>query len=124
MLDCKPYHTPMSSGPTLSLYDGQPLSDPSQYRSIVGALQYCTLTWPDINFAVNKVCQFMHSPTSSHWQAIKRILRYLKSTITYGISFQSSSDMSLTCYTDAGWAGCPDDRRSTGGFCIFLGKDR
>lgn len=77
------------------------------------------MTRPDINFAVNKVCQFMHSPTSSDWQAVKRILRYL----TYGISFQSSLDMSLTCYTDADWAGCPDDRCGTGGFCIFLGPN-
>ncbi|KAG6497849.1 hypothetical protein ZIOFF_045755 [Zingiber officinale] len=74
MFDSKPSDTPMSSTASLPLYDGVPLEDGSDYRSVVGALQYCTLTHPDLSFVVNKVCQFIHSPTVSHWQAVKRIL--------------------------------------------------
>lgn len=57
----------MSSGPTLSIYDGEKLEDPTTYRSIAGALQYYTITRPDISFAVKKIYQFMHAPTNVHW---------------------------------------------------------
>ncbi|KAL5776889.1 hypothetical protein ACOSP7_009815 [Xanthoceras sorbifolium] len=65
----------------------------------------------------------MHAPTNVHWQAVKRILRYLKGTTSHGISFQSARNLNLLCYTDADWASCPDDRKSTSGFCIFLGPN-
>lgn len=80
MLDAKSASTPMASDTHLSLYAGEPLSDPTAYRKIVGALQYCTITRPDLSFAVNKVCQYMHAPTTSHWAAVKRILRYICNT--------------------------------------------
>ncbi|XP_042374409.1 uncharacterized mitochondrial protein AtMg00810-like [Zingiber officinale] len=121
MFDSKPSDTPMSSTVSLSLCDGVPLEDASDYRNIVGALQYCTLTRPDLSFAVNKVCQFMHSLTVSHWQTIKRILRYLRGTLYHGLSISPISSPSLVCYTDADWASCPDDHRSTSGYCIFFG---
>jgi hypothetical protein len=78
MHDCKSAPTPLSSTEQLSLYDDTPLGseDSTQYRSIVGALQYLTLTRPDLCFSVNKVCQFLHAPTTEHWTAVKRILRY------------------------------------------------
>ena len=78
---------PRSSSQVLSIHDGTKMSDPTLYRSVVGALQYCTLTPPDINFAINK-----HCPSDIHWQTLKRILRYLRGTTT---------DFSLTCYVDA-----------------------
>lgn len=123
MFDCKHIITPMASTTSLSLYDGEPLHDPSVYQSLVGALQYCIITHPDICFAVNKVCQFMHAPTTTHWQALKHILRYLKSTMTHGLSFQPSSHLNLVCYTDPDWANCPNDRKSTNGHCCFLGPN-
>ncbi|KAF5470468.1 hypothetical protein F2P56_010982, partial [Juglans regia] len=89
--------------------------------SVVGGLQYLSLTSPDIAYAVNKVCQFMHCPKLPHWTAVKRILKYLKGTLNFGLSFKKSSKLNLQAYTDVDWAGCLDDRRSTGGFCIFLG---
>ncbi|KAJ9672694.1 hypothetical protein PVL29_026062 [Vitis rotundifolia] len=109
----KPALTPGSLGRTLSQSDGVPLPDPSEYRRIVGALQYVTLTRPDIAFAVNKACQFMAKPSDVHWLAVKRILRYLKGTISLGLHFQPSTSMELQGYSDADWASCPDDRRST-----------
>jgi len=80
MTQCKPVSTPLSTSEKLSLHDGVLLGpeDATEYRSIVGALQYLTLTRPDIAFSVNKICQFLHAPTTVHWTAVKRILRYIK----------------------------------------------
>lgn len=77
MLRAKSMSSPAIRGKRLSLYDCEPLSYPSEYHSIVGALQYVTITRPDNSFAVNQVCQFMHKPTTVHWSAVKRILRYV-----------------------------------------------
>jgi histone deacetylase 1/2 len=105
--------------------DGEVLDseDSTRYRSIVGALQYITLTRPDIAFSVNKVCQFLHAPTTVHWTAVKRILRYLRGTVALGLRLSRSSSTSVSAFSDADWAGCPDDRRSTGGFAVFLGSN-
>ena len=121
MIGAKPYSTPTVSGSKLSLHDGTALPDATEYRQIVGALQYCTLTRPDIAFSVNQLCQFLHSPTSTHWTAAKRVLRYLKGTITHGLFFSKGS-LSLHAFCDSDWAGSLDDRRSTTGFGIFLGS--
>ncbi|XP_043720926.1 uncharacterized mitochondrial protein AtMg00810-like [Telopea speciosissima] len=99
------------------------MDDPTLYRSVIGALQYATLTRLDITFAVNKVCQFMHQPTLDHWTSVKRILRYLKHTASHGILFQPQQSMQLSAYSDADWVGCPDDRKSTGGYAIFHGTN-
>jgi histone deacetylase 1/2 len=95
MLTCKPTNTPMSTSEKLSAYEGDPLGveDATRYRSIVGALQYLTLTRPDISFSVNKVCQFLHAPTITHWTVVKRILRYLKDTSNLGLRFSKSPSM-------------------------------
>jgi len=88
----------------------------------VGALQYLTLTHPDICFALNRVCQFMHAPTDSHWAAVKSILRYLKGTTSYGFHITRGSFFALHGFTDADWAGSIDDRKSTGGYLVFFGQ--
>ncbi|KAJ0745776.1 putative RNA-directed DNA polymerase [Helianthus annuus] len=131
--ESKPVSSPIPSTAHLSLGDSSPFDNPVRYRQIVGALQYVTLSRPDISYAVNKVCQFMHSPTTNHWSAVKRILRYLQGTSGYGLLIQRNSGSLLHAYTDASfnlhafsdadWAGCPDDRRSTGGFAIYLGSN-
>lgn len=100
ILDCKSMSTLISFNPTLSLYDGQLLDDLASYRSVVGALKYCTLTRLDISLSVNKVCQFMHKPTIAHWQAVKRILHYLKAFCSYGIFFQVSPTISYNINVD------------------------
>ncbi|RVW48987.1 Retrovirus-related Pol polyprotein from transposon TNT 1-94 [Vitis vinifera] len=119
----KPAPTPGRLGRTISQSDGVSLSDPLEYRRTVGALQYVTLTRPNIAFAVNKACQFMAKPSDVHWMAVKRILRYLKGTIHLGLHFQPAASMELQGYSDADWASCPDDRRSTSGYCVFLGSN-
>ncbi|BBH02820.1 hypothetical protein Prudu_013511 [Prunus dulcis] len=112
----------MFSGQKLSLHGGEPLVDPSEYRQVVGALQYLTITRPDLSYAVNQVCQFMHSPTTLHWQAVKRILRYLKATYDHGLRYKPRK-LELNAYSDANYAGDPDTRHSTGGFCVYFGSN-
>jgi histone deacetylase 1/2 len=122
---CKALPTPLSASEKLSVAEGESLGpeDSTRYRSIVGALQYLTLTRPDIAFSVNKVCQFLHAPTTTHWTAVKRILRYVSGTVGLGLSFRKSSSTLVSAFSDADWAGCVDDRRSTGGFAVYFGSN-
>jgi len=123
MHEAKPITSPMASLFVLSAFSRDPMDDPSLYRSTVGSLQYLSLTRPDLSFVVNRVCQFMHRPLKPHWQAVKRILRYLQYTLSHGILLHRSSSNVLQAYSDANWAGCPDDRHSTGAYCVFLGSN-
>jgi hypothetical protein len=118
-----PVDTPLSSSEKLSIEGGDKLGpmDSTRYRNLVGALQYLTLTRPGISFAVNKVCQFLHAPTSIHWSVVKWILRYIHGTIGVGLRIGPSKSMLGSAFLNADWASCVDDRRSTGGFVIFLG---
>lgn len=84
MSNAKPVSTPMESNSALTLFSSTPLSDPTEYRTLVGNLQYLSLTRPDISYSVNKLSQFMYRPTTKHWSALKRILRYLSGTHTQG----------------------------------------
>ncbi|XP_059451553.1 uncharacterized mitochondrial protein AtMg00810-like [Corylus avellana] len=123
MMFAKPISSPMSASFPLSKFDGSTITDPSLYRSTIGSLQYLSLTRPDLSFSVNKVSQFMQEPRDTHWTAVKHILRYLKFTSDHTFSIYHSSSHSLTAYSDSDWAGCPDDRRSTSGYCTFLGRN-
>ncbi|KAK1696441.1 hypothetical protein QYE76_013138 [Lolium multiflorum] len=123
MLHCNPISTPVDTRSKLSATDGAPFHDASLYRSLAGALQYLTLSRPDLAYAVQQICLFMHAPTTSHFQLIKRVLRYLRGTTHYGLQFYRSTAHDLVAYSDADWAGCPDTRKSTSGFCVFLGQN-
>ncbi|XP_019258820.1 PREDICTED: uncharacterized protein LOC109237033 [Nicotiana attenuata] len=92
---CKPVRTPLASRNSISLVDGELLSDPSEYRSMGGALQYLTMTRPDIAYAVNVVSQFMHAPRTTHMHCVKRIFRYLQGTLTYGLTLRALSPTSM-----------------------------
>jgi hypothetical protein len=122
MTDSKPYRTPCTAGSKMSKFDGEVLSNPSEYRHIVGALQYVTLTRLDIAYSVNQLCQHMHTPTFVHWTAAKRVLRYLKGTIDSCLHYTKGS-FTLNGYCKFNWTGNPDDRCSTTGFGIFFGSN-
>ncbi|GJY55513.1 ribonuclease H-like domain-containing protein [Tanacetum coccineum] len=122
MLQCNPSRTPVDTESKLGA-DGDPVSDPTLYRSLAGALQYLTFTRPDISYAVQQVCLYMHDPREPHFSALKRILRYIRGTIDHGLQLFSASTTSLVAYSDADWAGCPTTRRSTSGYCVFLGNN-
>ncbi|XP_052479520.1 secreted RxLR effector protein 161-like [Gossypium raimondii] len=87
----------------------------------IGALQYIVITRPETAFSVNRVCQFMQKPLDQHFKAVKHILRYLQTTMDYGISFKAVYRLSLVVYSEVNWGTNLDDKRSTTGFCAFLG---
>ncbi|RVW52539.1 Retrovirus-related Pol polyprotein from transposon RE2 [Vitis vinifera] len=120
MSEAKPVQTPLPSGTKISLHSGDKLSDPTEFRAVVGSLQYLLLTRLDIAFAVNKLSQFMHTPTTEHWTLVKRLLRYLCGTPDHSLQLYCDSPLSLHAffdalhaYSDADWAGDPDDFSST-----------
>ncbi|KAJ0602472.1 putative RNA-directed DNA polymerase [Helianthus annuus] len=123
MTACKPCHTPVDTSNKMSASDGTPLPDGSLYRSLAGALQYLTITRPDLSYVVQQICLFMHAPRDTYFAFMKRVLRYIHGTIDLGLRFTASSSHSLVAYSDADWGGCPDTRRSTSGYCIFLGDN-
>ncbi|RVX11445.1 Retrovirus-related Pol polyprotein from transposon TNT 1-94 [Vitis vinifera] len=114
MMECTPINTPLALKSIITSFDEQPI-DPTQYRQLVGSLQYLTFTRPGIVHAVNKACQHFQAPTKADLRAVKRILRYLKGTMEHGIRFFKQSSLRLTSFCDVDWAGCTNTRRSTSG---------
>lgn len=121
MLHCKPATTRVDTKTKLSATSGSPVSDVLLYRSIVGALQYLTQKLPEIQHTFQQVCLHMHAPWDVNWVAVRRILRYVHGPVDLGITLFASAFTEITAYTEAAWAGCPDTRLSTSGFCVFFG---
>ena len=118
MLYCKPVDTPMDPNVKLVPGQGESLGDLGRYRRLVGKLNYLTITRPDISFPVSVVGQFLQSPCDSYWDAIIRILRYIKSTPGQGMLYENKGHTQVIGFTDADWAGSPTDRRSTRPRCV------
>ncbi|XP_020686822.1 uncharacterized protein LOC110102714 [Dendrobium catenatum] len=119
MTNSKPVSTP-SIPKAVAENSSEQFGNPKLYRQIVGALQYLTVTRPDLSYVVNRACQQMHQPMVSDFEALKRILRYLQGTIQHGLPINGDS-LVLKSYVDSDWAGDHTDRKSTTGFCNFLG---
>ncbi|GJV99479.1 ribonuclease H-like domain-containing protein [Tanacetum coccineum] len=122
MVNCNPSRTPIDTESKLGS-DGDPVFDATLYRSLAVSLQYLTFTRPDISYAVQQVCLYMHDPRESYFSALKRILRYIRGTLDNGLQLFLSSTTDLVAYSDADWAGCPTTRRSTSSYCIFHGNN-
>ena len=122
MEDCKRTSTPMNQKEKFSKDDGTEKVDESQYRSLIGCLMYLTATRPDIMFSVSLLSRFMHCACEVHFQAAKRIVRYIKGTTNYGIKYSYCQNFKLHGYSDSDWAGSIDDMRSTTGFCFNFGS--
>ncbi|KAH9726925.1 hypothetical protein KPL70_008466 [Citrus sinensis] len=122
MLECKPISTPMEPNAKMCAHEGKDLEDASMYRQLVGSLIYLTLTQPDISYAVGVMSRYMQNPKKSHLEAVRRVLRYVKSTIDYGLLYKKGGNCKLVGYCDADYAGDHDTRRSTTGYMFTLGS--
>nr|GFC62246.1 ribonuclease H-like domain-containing protein [Tanacetum cinerariifolium] len=112
MVNCNPSRTPVDTESKLKT-DGDLVFDPTLYRNLAGSLQYLTFTRPDISYAVQQVCLYMHDHREPYFSAHKRILRYVHGTVDYGLQLFSSSITYLVAYSNADWAGCLTSCRST-----------
>ncbi|PNX77125.1 retrovirus-related Pol polyprotein from transposon TNT 1-94 [Trifolium pratense] len=121
MLDCKPVDTPMDPNVKLIPNQGEPYPNPGQYRRLVGKLNYLTMTRPDLAFPVSVISQFLNSPCDSHWNAVVRILRYIKGSPGKGLIYTDRGHTNILGYSDADWAGDAGDRKSTSGYCVLFG---
>jgi len=83
---------------------------------------YLTATGPDITFAVSLLSRFMHYASKLHFQATKKIVRYIKGTMNYGIKFSHLNNFMLHGHSDNNWAGFVDDMKSTTGYCFSFGS--
>ena len=122
MENCKQIDTPVNCGTKLSKFEEGELVDATLFKSLVGSLRYLTCTRPDILFGVGLVSRYMETPTTSHLKAAKRILRYIKGTIDFGLYYSTSNNFKLVGYSDSDWAGDVDDRKSTTGFLFYMGE--
>ncbi|CAN1181640.1 Retrovirus-related Pol polyprotein from transposon TNT 1-94 [Linum perenne] len=121
-LDSKPINTPVDMKTRLSRNEGEALSEITEYRKLIGQLNYLVTTRPDIAYSVQQLCQFQAEPHSSHLQAAHRILRYVKGAPGQGLFFSSANELVIKGYCDADWGACPDTRKSITGYCTFLGE--
>lgn len=119
MEDCKPVSTPVDCGVKLSRHDKGKVIDVTLFKSLVGSLR-CTR--PDILYVVGLVSRYMEESRSTHWKAIKRILRYIRGTLSLGLFYHSSTNnFGVFGYSDSDWGGDMDDRKSTSGFAFYMG---
>ena len=122
MEECNPSATPMNQNERFCKEDGATKADERLYRTIIGCLMYLTTTRPDIMNVVSLLSRYMHRASEIHFQAAKRIVRYVKGTIDYGLRFCQVKNFTLHGYSDGDWVGCVDDMRSTLGYCFSFGS--
>lgn len=123
MLDAKPFITPMDANATLILTSSTSLDKATTYCTLVGSLQYLGLTRPDVAFAINKLSQYMHDPTTTYWEALKCLLRYLSGTLTYGLNLYAYSSHTLHASFRSHWAGDKDNFVSTEAYIVYLSRN-
>nr|KYP63531.1 Copia protein [Cajanus cajan] len=122
MEECKSVNTPMNQKEKLSKENGADKIDEGYYRSLIGCQMYLTATRPDILFVVSLLSRFMHCASEMHLKTAKRILRYVKGTIDYGVKFEKCQEFKLYGFSDSDWAGFVDDMKSTSGYYFSLGS--
>jgi len=121
MKTTKSLGTPMSPSCKLDKDESGKNVDQKLYRGIISSLLYLTTSRPDIMFSICMYARYQFAPKESHLLAIKRILRYLSSIIHIGLWYSRDLSIELIAYSDADFAGCKLDRKSTSGTCQFLG---
>ncbi|XP_050889290.1 secreted RxLR effector protein 161-like [Lathyrus oleraceus] len=119
MFESNSVSNPIVPGVKISSDADGVLGDETYYKQIVGSLMYLTSTRPDLMFATSLISRYMSKPTKLHLQIAKRILRYLKGTMGFGI-FYKKDGQNLEAYTDSDYAGDIEDRKSTSGYTFLL----
>ncbi|XP_015087043.1 uncharacterized protein LOC107030185 [Solanum pennellii] len=122
MGEAKEMATPMEINLKMEKDEGKLLKDARSFRQLVGSLIYLTITRPEIAFSVSGVSQFMQDPRTPYVEAAKRILRYIKCSVDYGLMYEKGTDFVLQGFTGADWAGDTDRCCSTSGYCFNLGS--
>nr|ABA93730.1 retrotransposon protein, putative, unclassified [Oryza sativa Japonica Group] len=120
MLGCRASTTPIDRNHQLCAQSGDPVNKEA-YQRLVGRLIYLCHTRPDISYVVSVVSRYMHDPRTGHLDVVHKILRYLKGTPGKGLWFRKNGHLNVEGYCDADWASSMDDRRSTSGYCVFVG---
>lgn len=121
MTECKPVNVPIVPGTKISKQGEGRTIDSIEYKRLVGSLMYLTATTPDLAFAVSMISRFMETPTEQHLAAGKRILRYIRGTLGYGIYYKRQQIPELTAFFYSDYAGDYHDRKSTSGHVVLLG---
>nr|KYP50092.1 hypothetical protein KK1_028166 [Cajanus cajan] len=119
-LGCRTSTVPIEQNHKIGSEESAPV-EKAQYQRLVGKLIYLSHTRPDIAYAVSVVSQFMHDPRERYMQAVDKILQYLKSSPGKGLLFKREDTLTMKIYIDADYAGSITDRKSTSGYCMFLG---
>ena len=122
-LGAKPCSSPMAPGVHLTR-EGELFEDPKTYRRLLGKLNYFIVTRPDIAHSVSVVSQYMSSLTVDNWAAVEHILCYLKATPGRGILYSNHGHNRVECFTNVDWVKSKEDRRSTSGYCVFVGGNQ
>ncbi|XP_050920425.1 secreted RxLR effector protein 161-like [Lathyrus oleraceus] len=121
MDDANPVGTPMECGSKLSKHENREIVNTTLYKSLVRSLRYLTSTRLNILYDVGVVSRYMEAPTTTHFKATKRILRYIKGTTNFGLHYYSFNNFEIIGYSDSGWSGDLDDKKNTTGFMFFMG---
>ncbi|KHN37358.1 Copia protein, partial [Glycine soja] len=111
---------PLPDNPTVAQIKNH--KERKQRKSLIGCLMYLSASRPDILHAVSLLSRYMNCASRIHFQAAKRILRYVKGTIDFGIRYHYVKNFRLHGYSDSDWAGCADDMRSTSGYLFSFGS--
>lgn len=122
LLGCKPVATPMEQNHKLLSDTGPLCKNPERFRRFVGRLVYLAITRPELCYSIHVLSQVMHKPREAHWDAVVRIMRYLKGSPGQGVMLQAVSDLKLRVFCDSDWASCPNTRRSLSAFVVLLGS--
>ncbi|XP_048635488.1 uncharacterized mitochondrial protein AtMg00810-like [Brassica napus] len=124
MEKCNPVRTPMEQGLKLSKAEHEKEIDPTRFRKNIGCLRYRLHTRPDLSYSVGVLSRYIQSPIESHGAAMKQVLRYLRGSVSYGLTFERSTSRvpRLIGYSDSSYVSDPDDGRSTTGVEYVAGE--
>ncbi|XP_014515540.1 uncharacterized protein LOC106773355 [Vigna radiata var. radiata] len=101
--------------------DGTNKVDEAYFRSLIGCLMYLTSTRLDILFPVSLLSRFMYCASELHLKAAKRVVRYIKGTVNYGVKYYKVQNFKLFGFSDSDWVGSLDGMKSTSGYCFSMG---